>query len=69
MLPAVALLVGRLHAAGGERLRACCGYGGVITRLAPDRRVAWACRALVLLTVPLAGAGGECMPKPHCLTR
>jgi len=56
-LPAVALLVGcTLFAAGGYEPAGGL-YGGVITRLAPDRRVAWACRAAVLLTAPLAGAG------------
>ena len=56
-LPAVALLVGSTLLAAGGYERAGGLYGGVITRLAPDRRVAWACRAAVLLTAPLAGAG------------
>jgi signal transduction histidine kinase len=56
-LPAVALLVGATLLAAGGFDPSGGLYGGVITRLAPDRRIAWACRAAVLVTAPLAGAG------------
>jgi signal transduction histidine kinase len=56
-VPSVALLVGcTLLAAGGYEPVGGL-YAGVITRLAPDARVAWGCRAAVLLTAPLAGVG------------
>lgn len=57
MLPAVALLVGGVLLTAGGDEPAGGLYGGVITRLARDQSVAWGCRALVILTAPLAGAG------------
>jgi hypothetical protein len=69
MLPAVALVVGCTLLAAGGYERAGGFYGGVITRLAPDWRVAWACRAAVLLTAPLAGAGPALYAAARCLTR
>ena len=56
-LPAVALFIGFILLAVGGYEPAGGLYGGVITRLAPDRRVAWGWRVLVVLTAPLAGAG------------
>ena len=56
---AVAALSGAmlLALAAGGPLRGGAVYAGVIARLAPGPRSAWAARALVVLTAPLAGTG------------